>query len=129
MEKILNYIRLFFIAIYKIVKFFVSFCFYVVKFMLIVCGPFFIYFFFKSPSVNRVVLRGKIYELTDTTRKCDDGGKLRYTVRSDSSNYEPSRNDSCVNCGRPYWRHWIYRTEEQKKEAENALENMLTYPS
>lgn len=129
MKKIFHYIDLTLDYLCMAMKWIVKFLLKMTIWLVIIFTPALCKQFLVKPRIQVVIKHEGKYELVDTSRVCSREEKIRFTVESDSSNYEPSIDDTCVNCGKPYWGHWIYRTEEQKKEAENALENMLTYPS
>lgn len=81
------------------------------------------------PPCVHVVLKGdNNYYLVDTLRACMGKTHSRLTIVNTDSLYKPTRQDLCIRCNRPCWRHWQYRTDEAAEEYDDFLNSLMSAP-
>lgn len=89
----------------------------------------FAWLFFMTPGINRTEHLATSYMKSDTLKLCSsDNGATCYTIISKSADYEPTRKDPCVYCGKRYWRHHRKRTEEERRSYNEYIQNLMSNP-
>lgn len=89
----------------------------------------FAWLFFMTPGINRTEHLSTSYMKSDTLKLCcSETGVTCYTIISKSADYEPSRKDPCIYCGKRYWLHRRKKTEEERRSYNEFIQNLMNSP-
>lgn len=87
----------------------------------------FAWLFFMTPDVNKTEHLTTTYMKSDTLKLCSsDNGATCYTIICKDADYEPTRKNTCLYCGKRYWRHYRKRTENERRNYEEFIQNLLS---